>query len=200
MTLGNTNGNNKGKKYLKIRGGEIITPENQIKYDKYSSWFESNYQKIRLNVSISSTYNDDIFNETFVNISNKILYGGLEISDYQSYFSRAYFTNHIQFESRVCDTVSISATHDQLEIMSDNRQDGSDMLGVVMTYVERKYTQTQYKIFYTYFTQMGDKTTFRSLARELNVSTFFIHTTIKHILKDIRHNTNLRNLYYIIFQ
>lgn len=69
------------------------------------------------------------------------------------------------------------------------------MIDSVMGYVKRKYPYSQYTVFHTYFTQFGDKTTFRSLAKDLNVSTFTIHTTIRLILSDIRNNPSLRELY-----
>lgn len=195
MTLGNTNGNNKGKKYLKIKGGEIVSPENQTKYDSFSSWVNLNYLKIKKKVSSSSGYNTDIFNDTFVHIGNKILYGGLDISDYQSYFSRSYFTNHILHVSKKNNQVDISSIQDHFATTIDRTPDMLEMIDSVMRYVKRKYPHNQYTVFHTYFTQFGDKTTFRSLSKDLNVSTFTIHTTIKLILSDIRNNPSLRELY-----
>ncbi len=195
MTLGNTNGNNQGKKYLKIKGDEVITENNQIEYDHYSYWFTTNYSKIISKVSITTSFSSDVLNETFMNIGNKILYGGLKISDYQSYFSRAYFTNHIQAESKVNNQVSLSVVYDKCDTGNDRLKDVLEMIDVVMAYVEHKYTDSQYIIFHTYFTQFGDKTTFRTLSKDLNVSTFTIHKTIKLILSDIRSNKNLKILY-----
>lgn len=193
MILGNSNGNNKGKKYLKIKGNEIITPKNQALFDNYSFWFNTNYLKIQSKIPTLS-YDPNVFNETFLNIANKILYGGLEISDYQSYFSRAYFTNQIQTASKINNQISLSELYDQCDTVG-NHSDIMEMFDTVMSYVKRKYTSNQYIIFHTYFTQFGDKTTFRTLSKDLDVSTFIIHKTIKTVLNDIRGNKTLKMMY-----
>ena len=82
MKLGNSGGNNKGKKYLVIKGNEPITEENQIKGDAFNDWFARKYGSLRKNIkSKDTTYDDEIFHETYLRIINKILLGGLEIND-----------------------------------------------------------------------------------------------------------------------
>lgn len=98
MKLGNTGGGNLGKKYLKIKGDEVITPENQLKLDAFNKWFSDNYLflKKRITKQQNGTFDDEVFHETYIRIATKILYGGLNIKDYAFYFHRSYFTNTIQ--------------------------------------------------------------------------------------------------------
>lgn len=97
MRLGNTGGKNKGKKYLKITGGEPITPENRAKAYLFDDWFENQYANLKRRIiSQDAGCNEDVLHETYWKIRTKILYGGLEIKDFSSYFHRSYFTNNFQ--------------------------------------------------------------------------------------------------------
>lgn len=97
MRLGNTGGKNKGKKYLKITGSEPITPENRVKAYLFDDWFENQYANLKRRIiSQDAGCNEDVLHETYWKIRTKILYGGLDIKDFSSYFHRSYFTNNFQ--------------------------------------------------------------------------------------------------------
>lgn len=97
MRLGNTGGKNKGKKYLKITGDEPITPENRAKAYMFDDWFENQYANLKRRIiSQDAGCNEDVLHETYWKIRTKILYGGLDIKDFSSYFHRSYFTNNFQ--------------------------------------------------------------------------------------------------------
>lgn len=58
MRLGNTGGNNKGKKYLIIKGDEPITQANQQKANAFNKWFEKEYASLRRKVASQDTICD----------------------------------------------------------------------------------------------------------------------------------------------
>lgn len=151
MKLGNSGGNNKGKKYLVIKGNEPITEENQIKGDAFNDWFAREYGSLRKNIKFKDTsYDDEIFHETYLRIINKILLGGLEINDYASYFHRSYFTNKIQLaikENRFVDFdmerfQGIDETEENIGIMKKQ-----EMLSIeIIKYVQETWPE-DYKLF-----------------------------------------------------
>jgi len=96
MKFGNSGANNKGKKYIKIKPGAIATPENQVKADKFKDWFGKTYTRLQTELINKDTYNEDILNDTFLRIYDKIRFGGLEIANYKAYFHRDFFTNFMQ--------------------------------------------------------------------------------------------------------
>ena len=198
MTLGNTNGNNRGKKYLKLNGTEVATICNQYKYNLFSVWFSQNYHKIKNQIISKTSFNNDVFNDTFLKVSNKILYGGLDIKNYTSYFSRAYFTNYISHHDYV-KLIPLELVSNEVPDHNDTQHSLSEFTEDVMAYVLKRYNKTQYDIFYTYFTQIEEKTTFRKLASLHNISTFTVHYTINMIIKDIRNNHSLVNQYQCIY-
>lgn len=100
---------NKGKKYVKLRGGEIATPENEARAREFMDWYAANERTIRTKLIYESLYDDQIATDTMLNVYDAIAYKGLRVQDYKFYFLRAYHTNRIAARKRSVPVESIDA-------------------------------------------------------------------------------------------
>jgi len=189
MRLGNTAGKNKGKKYLKIKGNEEITAANQAKADHFKYWFGENYMKLRRELIQKDTFDEDILNETFLRIHDKILYGGLVIKDYKAYFHRAFFTNFMQVTINIAkrmlasidghDTIDDEDDDTELYMSKEKLQD--DILG----YVFNRYPVRDFELFKMYIS-LKPAINYAELSKITAISQSRISETISKIRKDIQ--------------
>lgn len=191
MVLGNSGGGNKGKKYLKIKGNEVITPENQNKADSFKIWFGSMYKTLQKELISKDTYDEDVLNDTFLRLHDKILYGGLVIADYKAYFHRAFFTNYIQhainknkLSEKIIEfdysTDVIDESEDNIKIEIQEILLSSD----VMDYVSRKYPKAQFELFKMYVS-LKPCINYSELSNITSLSTSRISEIISTIRRDI---------------
>ena len=97
MILGNSNGNNKGKTYLKHKD-QIDELYAQDAYS-FEVWFNDNYNRLQNILIKDSIYKDDVFHDCFLSVRDQVLYKGLNIKCFDSYFIRTYYTNHFKSQS-----------------------------------------------------------------------------------------------------
>lgn len=191
MRLGNTAGKNKGKKYLKITGNEVITVENQAKADHFKYWFGQNFSKLRGELIQKDTLDDDIMNETFLRIHDKIIYGGLVIKDYKAYFHRAFFTNYMQVIIDL--SKGILSSMDGIDT-TDDSEDDAPMIATkirlendIFDYIYDKYSVRDFELFKMYVT-LKPAINYEILSTMTNISKSRISETISKIRRDIRSN------------
>ena len=191
MKLGNTAGKNKGKKYLKIKGSEVVTAENQGKADHFKYWFGENYVRLCRELTQKDTLDSDIMNETFLRIHDKILYGGLVIKDYKAYFHRAFFTNYMQVIIDI--SKGILSSVDGYDT-TDDSDDDEPMIRTktrlendILDYIYEKYPVRDFELFKMYVS-LKPAINYEQLAGITNISQSRISETISKIRKDVRAN------------
>jgi len=189
MKLGNTAGKNKGKKYLKIKGDEVITAENLGKADHFKYWFGEKYMQLQRELIQKNTFDEDIMNETFIRIHDKILYGGLVIKDYKAYFHRAFFTNYMQ--------VVIDVSKGMLSSLDgydtyDNSDDDMAMIATkvqlendIFDYISEKYPARDYELFKMYV-RLKPSINYAQMSEMTGLSQSRISESVSKIRKDIR--------------
>lgn len=193
MKLGNTGGKNKGKKYLKITGNEEITAENQAKANRFKEWFGNNYKRLQVELVAKRTYNEDILNDTFLRIHEKILYGGIDIVDYKSYFHRAFFTNYVQDSMKatkiehmiVSDEYAIDTLDETLDEIAE-QQRKLQLYKDVLQFVQNQFNEADYSLFRTYV-KLGNRK-YEVVADATNTPYEDTMNTISKIKKRIRQN------------
>lgn len=187
MKLGNSGGKNLGKKYLKIKGDEIITPENQLKVDAFNKWFSDNYFFLKKKItSQGGVFDDEIFHETYIRIATKILYGGLEIKDYAFYFHRSYYTNAIQLaikENRYADCEFIQfniidESKENIEIMKKQDETIQDIKAFVLSHFPSDYD--------LFVSNMIDGLTYPDLSEQTGIKAYVIQQKISTIKSAIK--------------
>lgn len=196
MRLGNLAGQNKGKKYLKITGNETITVENQAKANRFAQWFSKNYEQLQRELVAKKTINEDQMNETYLRIYDKILYGGLEISDYKAYFHRAFFTNYVQNSMKQTETERMFVPDDKaVELIDDDEDEEEENLarrelyGEVVEFIKECYTSDIYDVFFTYL-RIGERS-YEPVCIETGLSRDEVIRIINIIRKRIRNNKTL---------
>lgn len=194
MKLGNTGGKNKGKKYLKITGEEAVKPENKVKAEAFGRWFGNIYPTIVREHIGNNIYNEDILNDTFLKIYDKILYGGLEIVNYKSYFCRAYFTNFMQnrIKKQNYPDIYIDDSNDYYSLADNSYYEQeenlirAELFDDILHYVENKFGSDSCDLFVKYM-QDGD-VTYNSLSGQMNVPVHIVRYSIGRITGKIRRN------------
>jgi len=192
MKLGNSNGNNRGKKYL-MRNKEmpaIITPENRKKFDSFTQWFESMDKTLINFLKYKECFDEDVYYYTFLRMGEKILYSGLELKDKKAYFHRAYYTNYIQSREQGNRFCSLGA-YDQIDSRPNNaaeREKRQIMLEEdIFTYVYDNYTLKEFELFKMYI-NLKPAINYQNLSDITKLQVHVIQRIISKILKDIRSN------------
>lgn len=189
MKLGNTAGKNKGKKYLKIKGDEVITVENQAKADHFKYWFGEMYNRLRNELIQKGTCDEDVLNETFLRIHDKILFGGLFIKDYKAYFHRAFFTNYMQVV--IDQSKGILSGIDGLDFEEDIDSDlplieaKARLENDIFDYVHSKYSLRDFELFKMYI-RLKPTITYTQMSGMTGLSVTLISDAVSKIRKDVR--------------
>lgn len=193
MKLGNSNGNNKGKKYfVRGRDDQDLDMVYAEKAEKFAKWFSKNMMAAKVQLLGKGNYDDDAFNETYLRIYEIILFTGREIRDYASYFHRAYFTNVIQDATkgnRYCelypnyDTVEEDDVDFFEEIEAKNKMLGDD----IMSYVYDRYAIQEFEIFKMYI-NLKPAVNYHALARMTDSKYHVIQRMISKIIQDVKEN------------
>ncbi len=188
MILGNSNGNNRGKKYI-IKGKDDLTYEqtNKEKADRFRDWFGLNYDAIVLQMKQKEMLDEDILTDTFLKMYDNILFGGNEIKDYKSYFFRAFFTNTIQYSIKAGRTNALPTGYDQpngegydFETEEKQKQLEQD----IFAYVYDKYPLREFEIFKMYML-LKPAINYDRLASITELKSYQIQFIVSKIKKDL---------------
>lgn len=194
MRLGNSNGNNRGKRYF-VRGRDdqnmdVVYAEQA---EQFAEWFTHNCRAARQQLLNKEGYDDDTFNETYLRIYEIILFTGRQIKDYASYFHRAYYTNYIQGltkENRYCELFPNYDTMDEesWEEEAEADEKRSRLQADVMNYVLENYDLREFEIFKMYV-NLKPAVNYHSLARMTDLKYHVIQRMISRITQDVKSNS-----------
>lgn len=93
MILGNSNGRNKGKKYIvksKIDYNTATRQCNVERADNFRLWFTDAHPKLVRAFKGQNIYDEDIYNDIYLLIFERIMYGRLIVNDFKTYFIRSF--------------------------------------------------------------------------------------------------------------
>jgi len=199
MKLGNSKGNNTGKKYFMRAGKEEqeVKPANRKKANLFSEWFAENYQSL-INFLISkNSYDEDTFSTTYIRIVEKLLYTGQVVKDYKAYFHRSYYTNYILDRTKEARYVSLPA-YDNLEAHHHNPYEKERMQTRleldVFDYVYAHYDLREFELFKMYIS-LKPAINYHTLAAITHIQAHNIQRIVSKILADVRSNQELVNRY-----
>lgn len=135
-------------------------------------------------------YDEDVVNDTFLRIYDNILYGGIDIEHFRSYFMRAYFTNLIQGNIRDKRYSSISPYYDREdtsdydpEIDLAQKQLEED----IFTYVYQRYQVHEFELFKMYVC-LKPAVNYAALSELTKLKVHQIQFIVSKIKKDICRN------------
>lgn len=210
---GNSKGRNKGKKYVKLTGDEIATAEGERRARNFMNWYGAIYPHL-----IKSLRDPDLdaVTDTMLQIYNDILYKGLTIDRYSTYFKRAYHTTKLKAQINATKqrerTVSIDApciqngqdnglTYAETIAAPDfdfelfesiNEQVQNEML----EYVRANFAPMEVSLFEIYIGLQPD-VSYPILGKMLGISANRIYLTISAIKRDLQQNYTDRRIYLL---
>lgn len=188
MRLGNSGANNKGKKYIKIKPGAVATPENQAKADLFKEWFGQLYLRLQTELINKDTYDEDVLNDTFLRIYDKIRFGGLEIADYKAYFHRAFFTNFMQINIQGSQSIVTPLNnHDKIDDSENDEElirSKWELENDIFDFVYSKYPVHEFELFKMYV-RLKPAITYADLSDITSLSQSRISEIISKIRRDI---------------
>lgn len=123
-----------------------------IAVKRFDRWFESEYYRLRNQLSTYRSLNEDVFHDTYLRVRQCLLFSGEEMADYTAYFLESYRCNRLKrslFESRFYhpeDSFFQSMTEEpgqETETQKEVEQLATDIL----KYVKEISTPQEYRIF-----------------------------------------------------
>ena len=192
MRLGNSNGQNTGKRYIKLTGNERIAPERELAVGLFSQWMERNYVKLRRSIVGKGVYDDDVFSDTCQNMYDAIAFKQLDIKCYGSYFNRSYFTNKMLDASRETkrgkvhyDVTAAWNVPDQKFGYSISVSDVRRLNHDIFEYVNTSYSPTESSLFEIYV-QARSALSYKELSKITRMPYYSVATTLSGIFRDVR--------------
>jgi len=116
-------GKNKGKKYVKLRGGEVATPQSEARASAFLKWYGEHERELRERLIYKYRYDDEIATDTMLNIYDAISYKGLIVADPKFYYLRAYHTNYLAAQikkSGAANVISLDIASNRSNICYDD--------------------------------------------------------------------------------
>lgn len=189
MLLFNKNRNNKGKKYIrKKKDIDLVFAE---KAELFNQWFKDNHSPVMDYLKDCQHFDGDAFNECYLKIYDNVLYSGLEIENYRSYFIRSYFTilmDSKQKQNRFCE---IQPNHDKEDIdpeyFSEIDEKQKLLESDILDYVYSKYNIRDFELFKMYM-NLKPAVNYSMLSEITGIKKHNIQRTISKIKKDLKDN------------
>lgn len=192
MILGNSFGKNKGKKYF-MRGKHDQNPD--ILYaemaEEFNTWFGQNYSNMVMALKEKYIFDDDTTNDTYIKIYENILFCGIKIECYRSYFFRSYYTNYINSSMRNSRFIELTPNYDKLDNNSEDiielEAKQKKLEADIFNYIYANYNIRDFELFKMYMS-LKPAINYVSLSNITGLKTHKIQNTICKIKKDIRRN------------
>lgn len=193
MRLGNSKGQNKGKKYLRKDEIDVVFA---VKAEHFNKWFSENYKTLTLYLIDKDIFDNDVFNLTYINIHDNILFAGLECSDkYKGYLMRAYYTNYINNKSlstereyRFCELLdNVDIEDREYSEIVDIDEKRTNLEQDIFKYVYSKYSLRNFELFKMYM-HLKPAVNYSTLESITGVKAYLIQRIVSKIKKDIQQN------------
>lgn len=76
------------KKYIRLKGDEVATPEDQKRAALFLEWYANNRKEVVAHINVE--VDEDLLSDTLLSVYDSIALKGREIDNYKSYFLMAY--------------------------------------------------------------------------------------------------------------
>lgn len=191
--LGNSGGRNKGKKYKKLTGFEMATPESEAKARDFMEWYGANFEALKRELYYKGRFFDDeVATDTALIIYDAIALKFAKVESYKHYFFRAYHTNAIKkardegrelAQTHELDSGTFELPAPTFDYDTYEREVNA-FSEEVLNYVRAKYPPYECSIFEIYIGLQPD-TSYDKLSALLGISRTTVWQTIGAIRKDV---------------
>ena len=184
------------RKYIKLRGDEVPTPDNEKRAREFMTWYAANMSKLRYYAQGAGyPIDDDLFSDTMLRVYDAIALKGVEIKDYTGYFLQSYRGVFINNEKRKSNGTVLSvplllekpAEHDTPapEFASREYEEAVDAINnEVMEYVRETYDEMSISLFEMYVGLAPD-VSYKKLAEMLGLPFAKVWTSIGSVKKSV---------------
>lgn len=189
MRLGNSKGNNKGKKYF-MRGSRDLSPVagGEEKAAKFKQWFEKAYPSLVRELVQKNIYDEDAMNDTYLKIWENLTYSNLAILDNRSYFMRSFYTNLMNTTirgGRYCEMApGYDAADDDTAYDFDLERRQQRLEVDIFDYVYDKYSVREFELFKMYMC-LKPAVNYGALSELTSLKVHQIQFVISKIKKDL---------------
>lgn len=196
MKLGNSGGNNMGKKYLKRNNldHERLTAQDYARLDDFNTWYTDNIDQLESELKDKESFDEDILNDTYSRICESILFSKLDIINYKGYFCRSFFTNYIQNKIKESRYISkeLFPIPDIIEDSNDEElvKQRYELVEEALLYIEAVMNKNDAHVFRLYITHQPEMT-YMMLAKILGMKVYVIQGIVSKAKKLIRNNKEL---------
>lgn len=200
MRLGNSNGSNMGLKYLNNRDAVEYVYAN--KADEFNRWMSDNHKSLVKTLTHQNIYNDDVFNQTYELVYNRLLYKQFEgdVSKMKGYFMRSYYTNNIQkaiVESNrkteeITDNIASSCTV-SIEDVEDKESACLVVEKAILNYVYANYSTQEFEIFNMYC-NLKPAVSYKALATIIQQPYYKVRDAVCKIKKSLLNQPDIINM------
>ncbi|WP_165045919.1 hypothetical protein [Dysgonomonas sp. ZJ709] len=191
MRLGNSFRGNTGKKYM-IRGKHDKTPvkDGMVKVQRFNEWFAESYASLVCELKTKDIFNEDTLNETYLRMYESILYSGLDIDNYRSYFFRSFFTNYVQGNMKASRYCALSPNYDKPDMGGYNMEQEIQQKRLeedIFDYVYDRYKIREFELFKMYVS-LKPAINYDVLADITHLKAHQIQAIVSKIKKDVCRN------------
>lgn len=204
---GNSGGRNKGKKYIKLRGGEVATPAAQIAADDFLRWFARMHGYIKEHLIAEPKMDEDVYHDAMLSIYEAISLKGLVIRGRKrAYYLRVYHTTLLkEMQNRkknLTTTLSLNTLQGEnsgepeaheLRALAASDYDPAEYEGAVDTiraemleFVRRHYDPASASIFEIYM-ELQPSITYKSMAEMLGIPQNKVWATVRDIKAELKY-------------
>lgn len=188
-------GKNTGKKYIKLRGDEIATAEDQARANKFMVWYGRNADYIRERLIFAHLYDDEVATDTMLYLYECIALRGARISKYKWYYLRAYHNKYLEAQKRKARVTARTVYLDDEETYVneiaapdfdyEHYEDQVEALRLdILEYVRGSFDAVAVSLFEMYI-ELQPEMSCAALARILGLSNKSVEGIIRALKKDI---------------
>lgn len=184
---GNSKGNNRGKKYTKLKPGAVATPENKARAHEFMNWYAENMDMLK-GALYDQLYDEGLALETFFAVYDAIALKGAVVASYKWYYLRAYHTTRLQFikgkSAHEAKHVEIRELAEAPDLSAEYAHALECLDSEVMRYVRANYSEIEISLFEMYVHLYPD-ISYNKLGALLGMSAQKIWPAIGRIKKDL---------------
>lgn len=188
MLLFNSNRSNKGKKYIRKADIDAVYAR---RAEDFNKWFVDKHKLIMYYLIDRNYFDSDAFNECYLKIYDNILFSGLNVDSYKSYFIRSYFTifqaSRVK-ENRYCEILPVYEKEDfEPDYFVELEEKQKQLENDIMDYIYSNFNIRDFELFKMYMS-LKPAVNYATLSKITGVKPHNIQRTISKIKKNIRDN------------
>lgn len=170
------------KKYIRLTGNEVATPENEARGNDFLNWFAQNREDVLRCINIEVDY--DLVTDAMLNMYDCIALKGFTIENYKSYYLMAYRNTFLAARKGAPAEDIEGLNVVDAEVIAPPQFDEAHLLAEILEYVRGNYDTVSVSIFEIYATLYPEFSS-ASIAELTGLPISRVKATLSAIKKDV---------------